>query len=192
MTDMTRMLLIAASLAATCAAADVAAECPEPPDHSDRLDALIEQIQSAEGEADAREISNRMWELWADAPDEPAQEMLDRGMSRRAAYDFLGAMTALDDLVDYCPHYAEGYNQRAFVSFLRQDFDAALVDLDRAIALSPNHVAAIAGRALTLLGLRRIDEARADFERALTLNPWLPERALADPGGPLAPPGKDI
>ena len=39
------------------------------------------------------------------------------------------ATDALDRLVEYCPNYAEGYNQRAFVSFLRQDFEAALVEL---------------------------------------------------------------
>ena len=133
-----------------------------------------------------------MWGFWTDAPDELAQEMLDRGMTRRSSYDFLGALKDLDRLVAYCPEYAEGYNQRAFVHFLRQDFTPALRDLDRAIALSPNHVAALSGRALTLMGLGRIDEARSALDHALELNPWLPERRLAGPGGPLAPLGKDI
>ena len=166
--------------------------CPEAPDHTDQLDALIREVQSATSEPAAREVSARMWALWADAPDEPSQEMLDRGMSRRASYDYLGALEALNKLVDYCPHYAEGYNQRAFVNFLRQDYATALLDLDQAIALSPNHIAAISGRALTLLGLLRVEEAREDMARALVLNPWLPERGLAAPGGPLAPVGEDI
>ncbi|MDK3074385.1 hypothetical protein QO034_14875 [Sedimentitalea sp. JM2-8] len=166
--------------------------CPAAPDHSGRLKDLVAQIRAATTETQARDLSNQMWALWADAPDEPSQEMLDHGMSRRGAYDFLGALESFNRLVDYCPHYAEGYNQRAFVNYLRHDFAAALIDLDQAIALSPNHVAAISGRALTLLGLNRLDEAREDMARALELNPWLPERGLAAPGGPLAPPGKDI
>lgn len=166
--------------------------CPTAPDHSDRLNVLIAQVQAATSESQARDLSNQMWALWADAPDEPSQEMLDHGMSRRGSYDFLGAIDAFNRLVDYCPHYAEGYNQRAFVNYLRHDFAAALVDLDQAIALSPNHIAAISGRALTLLGLNRLEEARVDMARALELNPWLPERGLAVPGGPLAPPGQDI
>lgn len=95
-------------------------------------------------------------------------------------------------LIAYCPAYAEGYNQRAFVNFLRQDYQSALTDLDRALALSPNHIAALSGRALSLLGLQRVEEARVALKRALDLNPWLPERHLAAPGGPLAPPGDDI
>lgn len=188
-----RPTLRASLLTALIAAGPAWAEtCPPPPDHAAQLSDLIAAVQSAGTESEARQISNRMWALWADAPNEQAQAILDRGMSRRAGYDFAGALSDFDRLVAYCPDYAEGYNQRAFVNYLRQDFAAALPDLDRAIALSPNHVAAISGKALTLLGLRRVEEAREVFARALALNPWLPERGLAGPGGPLAPPGQDL
>ncbi len=166
--------------------------CPEAPDHIAGIDALIGQVQSATSEREARDISGRMWQLWTDAPDARAQVLLDRGMSRREAWDLLGALEEFDALVAYCPDYAEGYNQRAFVNYLRQNYGAALADLDRAIALSPNHVAALSGRALSLLGLKRLDDARAALNHALELNPWLSERALLAPGGLLHPPGEEI
>ncbi|KZY48921.1 hypothetical protein A3731_26980, partial [Roseovarius sp. HI0049] len=131
------------------------ADCPAPPDHADALTGLIEQVQAAPDERSAKLISNQMWELWADAPDTRAQELLDEGMSRREAYDFKGAVLAFDALVDYCPDYAEGYNQRAFVNFIRQDYEAALPDLERALTLSPRHIAAMTGQALTLAALDR-------------------------------------
>lgn len=164
--------------------------CPAAPDHRVKMTALIIQVRQAKTEGAARQITNQMWELWADAPDEPAQVVLDKGMRLRRSYDLLRALGELDRLVAYCPNYAEGYNQRAFAHFLRQDFAAALADLDRAIALSPDHIAALSGRALSLLGLGRIDDARVALAKALALNPWLPERRLADPGGPLAPKGE--
>lgn len=141
---------------------------------------------------DARVISNQMWELWTDAPDEAAQELLDRGMQARSSFDFLGALEAFDRLVAYCPDYAEGYNQRAFVNYLREDFAAALVDLNLTIERSPQHVGALSGKALSLLALGRTDEARTALNAALALNPWLSERQLAGPGGPLAPIGQDL
>ena len=177
-------------LALIVLAAPALADCPPAPDHADRLAELSEQAR--QGAAEARVASAGMWELWTDAPDEVAQEMLDEGMARREAFDFLGALDHLDRLVAYCPDYAEGYNQRAFVNFLRQDYSRALPDLDRAIVLSPRHAAALSGRALTLLALGRVEEARDSLKQALELNPWLPERGLAAPGGPLAPPGEDI
>ena len=92
--------------------------------------------------------------------------------------DYAGALVAFESLVAYCPHYAEGYNQRAFVHFLRQDYKAALPDLERAIELSPNHVAAMTGQALTLVALGRNGEAALALRKALALNPWLSERHM--------------
>lgn len=188
------MFRFAAILSAAIAVSNPlsAQTCPEAADHVAEVDALVAQIQKAETEQEARAISNQMWELWTDAPGEQAQALLDRGMRRREAWDLLGALETFNTLVEFCPAYAEGYNQRAFVNFLRQNFSAALVDLDAAIALSPNHVAALSGRALTLLGLGRTEEAREALTEALVLNPWLPERHLLAPGGLLAPPGEDI
>ena len=166
--------------------------CPAAPDHSDGVAGIISQIQQAENERAAQILSSQLWEFWADAPDDSAQAVLDRGMTRRSQWDLLGAIEDFDKLVEYCPSYAEGYNQRAFANFLRQDYQAALPDLNRAIELSPNHVAAISGKALTLMGLERLDEARQTLQQALELNPWLSERHLMGLGGPLDEPGEDI
>jgi len=178
-------VLIPAAASLSFLAGGTWAECPSAPDHAARIDALLAQVQAADSEREAKRIGNQLWTFWADAPDAQAQEMLDRGMTRRSAFDFLGAISDFDRLIDYCPNYAEGYNQRAFVHYLRRDFAAALEDLDRALALSPRHVAAMSGRALSLLGLSRPDEARSALQDALRLHPWLPERHLLAPGGPL-------
>lgn len=161
--------------------------CPAAPDIAADETAIFDQIQSVETEMAARDLSGGLWELWTLAPDSAAQDMLDEGMERRAAYDFLGARAALDRLVAYCPDYAEGWNQRAFVSFLVQDFEPALADLDRALDLNPRHVGALSGKALTLIGMGRDAEAQIVLRAALDLNPWLSERHLLTD-----PPGEDI
>lgn len=176
-----RIALIIAVMAGTAAVAD----CPAPPDHDVGIARVIEEMRVARSEAEARALSPKLWALWTDAPDEPAQALLDDGMNRQLAYDFLGALEYFDRLVAYCPGYAEGYNQRAFVNFLRQDYAAALPDLDRALELSPTHLGALTGRAMTLMALGRQDEAQQDLRVAVGLNPWLPERQLLlDPPPP--------
>ncbi len=159
----------------------LALDCPPPPDHTAALNALIEQIQVAPDETSARLLFNDLWQYWADAPDERAQEILDSGMRKRASWDLLGALEDFDRLITYCPHYAEGYNQRAFVNFLRRDFVAALPDLEQAIGLSPRHIAALSGRAITLIKLGKDATAQEALAAALALNPWLPERRLLKP-----------
>ncbi|MCV3271227.1 tetratricopeptide repeat protein [Roseobacter sinensis] len=180
------------SVLLSCLALPAFAECPPPADVSAELETLFAEARDANTEQDGRALSQQMWQLWLTAPDAAAQEVLDRGMRKREVYDFVGALTDFDRLAEYCPLYAEGFNQRAFVHFLRQDYDLALVDLDVALRLQPRHVGAQSGRALTLMHLDRIDEARAQLEDALHNNPWLSERFLMAEGGPLAPSGNDI
>ncbi|MBO9477557.1 tetratricopeptide repeat protein [Shimia sp. R11_0] len=182
-------ILFALLLSAGSAAAS---SCPQPPDHSEALDRLFDRIQRAPDPATAQTISNDMWGYWTDAPDDTAQEILNRGMRKRAGWDLLGAQKDFDALVAYCPEYAEGYNQRAFVNFLAQDFEAALPDLQRALELSPRHVGAHSGLALTLIGLGREAAAQDALAAALELNPWLPERSLYKSAAPKSAPGKEL
>lgn len=166
------------------AAPALAQDCPAAPDHSARLNDILRELQVSRGTGEARVLSDQLWTLWRDAPDAKAQRLLDLGMQQMAGGLLARSEETLGQLVAYCPDYAEGYNQRAFASYLQQDFGKALVDLDRALALVPNHVAAMAGRGLTLMGLGRHDEAQAQLKAAVALNPWLSERALItdDPG----------
>ena len=180
---MTFRLIFAALLVGAPAYAD----CPPAPDISNAQSALLAEVQGPTNETRAREISQELWVLWATAPDQQAQELLDYGMAARATFDFNRAIEFFDRLVDYCPDYAEGYNQRAFASFLREDYESALSDLNLALERSPKHVAAMSGKALTLIGLGREEEAQDVLRQALRLNPWIPERGLLK-----GPPEKDI
>lgn len=155
--------------------------CPVAPDHEAALNDLLDDLRVAPDQMEARLISNQLWALWADAPDEPSQSMLDEGMRARQSFDFVRAMDRFNRLVGYCPFYAEGYNQRAFISYLREDYEAALPDLEQTLKINPRHVGALAGKALTLLALGRDLEGQKTLREALALNPWLSERGLLKP-----------
>ncbi|MDA5094164.1 hypothetical protein O2N63_08685 [Aliiroseovarius sp. KMU-50] len=170
------------------AAASAQAEtCPDARDISSEMDALLHGVQTARSEGEARPFVNQMWQLWRDAPDQWAQELLQEGSDRIRVADYRGAEAALSALISYCPTYAEGYNQRAFSRFLAGDLEHALRDLDKALTLRPRHVAALAGRVLTLHAMGKTEEAQSTLRDALALNPWLPERHLLKTS-----PGQDI
>lgn len=168
-------------------AAPAFADCPPVPDRSDELDRLFEAIQAAPNEMAGREINGRMWEIWTDAPDEAAQALLDRGVAALRVSNFLGALDAFGRLIEYCPDYAEGYNQRAFVYFLNGEFERALPDLHRVVEIEPRHVGALTGLGLTLTALGREAEAQDWLRRAVALNPWVSERHLLK-----EPPGEEL
>jgi tetratricopeptide (TPR) repeat protein len=158
----------------------IAQDCPPAPDHAEAHAAIISQLNRAADAEMAAGLGAELWDLWLDAPDDRAQDLLDEGMALRNRGDLDGSVTVLDALVAYCPDYAEGFNQRAFSHFLAQDYEASLTDLDRALALNGTHVAALSGKGLTLIGLGREEEAQEALRAAVRLNPWLRERALID------------
>jgi tetratricopeptide (TPR) repeat protein len=167
------------AFAGLIAAAPVArAACPGHALDTAHEEELIDALRAAPHAKAARPLNARLWALWTDAPDARAQELLDSGMARIRVGDLRNAVAAFDALIAYCPDYAEGYNQRAFARYLRQDFAPALEDLDAALARSPRHIGALSGKALTLMGLGRDREALATLRAALALNPWLSERTL--------------
>lgn len=164
-------------LSVPCAWAE---DCPASKDISLQMTQLIKEANAAQNQSDGFVVTDQMWKLWTTAPDARSQELLDIGMERREVMDFTGAIKAFDALVKYCPDYAEGYNQRAFVNFLLHNFDTALTDLNIALQLSPDHVAAESGKALTLIGLGRREEAYIALKSAVRKNPWMQERALLE------------
>lgn len=179
-----RYRLILAGVCALHATFAAAQSCPPAPDVTDAVAAVLQDIRAAGSEMDARGISPRLWALWTKAPDARAQALLDEGLARLRVSDFETAYATLTELTQYCPDYAEGYNQRAFVSYLTQRFEPALADLNQALALSPNHTAAMSGKVLTLIGLGRAEAAQAVLRKALALDPWIPERRLlVEPAG---------
>lgn len=164
-----------------------AQSCPPLPDRLVEKETLMRAVRLARDDTDARLAVAELWQFWATAPDAHAQSLLDEGMKRRGSYDFDAAKAAFDKLVAYCPDYAEGYNQRAFIRFIREDYAAALVDLEKAVELAPDHIAALAGMVLTLARLGRTELSQSILRKALTLNPRLPERALL-----IKKPGEDL
>ncbi len=183
-----RHLLLIAALAGPA----YAETCPVAQDYSAEIETLFEQARNAPNERVARGAADGLWQIYLRAPDDKAQAVLDRGMARRGGYDYFGAKIDFDLLIEYCPDYAEGWNQRAYTFYLQGEFDKALADLDAALERSPAHIGAQSGRALTLMQLGRIDQARAQMLAALENNPWLSERALVAKGAPLGPKGEDI
>lgn len=166
-------------IALICLAQNAVADgCPVAPDHSIAIDKLYSELKRAPDQMTSRPYSNQLWELWLDAPDQPSQMMLDESLRAMRSGDFARAVDRLNALVSYCPFYAEGYNQRAYLSFLNKDYEGALPDLDEAISLNPLHTGALTGKALTLIALGKEAEAQIALQKAVSLNPWLSERAL--------------
>src|SRR5687768_16131081 len=87
-------------------------------------DRLFDRLKSAVTEAEGRAIENAIWEMWmAGAPTPDIGRDVKDAMEARESYDFDRALSLLDGVVAVAPDYAEGWNQRAFIRFLKEDLD---------------------------------------------------------------------
>lgn len=138
---------------------------------------LFQNLANAPTEAEGRSAEDAVWQYWFNqAPDFSTRSALDAGIERRESYDFEAAENHLDKVIRQAPDYAEGYNQRAFVRFLRENFAEAITDLEKALELEPNHFGALSGLYHVLRSQNRHRAAMGALQQAVTIHPWLQER----------------
>jgi len=148
-------------------------------DASDKLlDELFVQLHDAPDEAAARTISDRIWTIWTTPTDPVLARRMSDVMEARAMMSMEAAIKLLDELILDYPDYAEGWNQRATLHFMRGDYEASLADCARVLELEPRHYGALAGRALMYLQQGKRSLALKDMKAALDLHPFLSERQL--------------
>jgi tetratricopeptide (TPR) repeat protein len=152
--------------------------CPTVPDTISERGALHAGLLEAPNTAVAQLLQAQLWEEWFKAPDVRAKDLLTRGLVERESFAWAEAEATFTQLIEYCPEYSEGWNQRAFIRYLRQDYANALPDLEIALSITPDHIGALSGKGLTLLRMGRAQLAQETIRIAVSLNPWLSERAL--------------
>ncbi|WP_172331782.1 tetratricopeptide repeat protein [Mangrovicoccus sp. HB161399] len=178
------LLFTAAANGVQAAQTEAVPSCPPPMEFAERKADLLAELQQTRSRADGLYLTRHLVEIFATAPNREAQKLLEQGIARRQAMDAEGATEALDQLIAYCPDFAEGYRQRALLQQGEGDLDGALADLDRALEAAPDHLAAMAQRVQVLVELGRDEEARDMRAAVLGLNPWMPlEKIVPDEPG---------
>lgn len=94
----------------------------------------------------------------------------DQAMEKKALDT---ALVHLNDLVRLAPSFAEGWNKRATVYFMKGEYGPSLEDIARTLELEPRHFGALSGLGIIL---DRIGDKRGALEayrRAVAINPHL-------------------
>jgi tetratricopeptide (TPR) repeat protein len=143
---------------------------------------LFRALRTARTEPEGRRAEHAIWQWWLDqAPTSEIRAAIDHGMQRRSSYDFEAAEEAFDKVVELAPDYAEGWNQRAFARFLRDNDSGALSDLEQTLRLEPDHFGALSGMYHVLMRMGRAKGAVSALARAVDIHPWIQERGLLPP-----------
>ncbi len=108
----------------------------------------------------------------------PSMNLLaERADKAVAAHDYDTALIHLNDLTRLAPGFAEGWNKRATVYFLRDEYGRSLGDIARVLALEPRHFGAYSGLGIILDRLGDKEGALEAYQRAVAINPNLPGAA---------------
>ena len=173
-----KLKIIFLALATTFPVFEAAANSDESVSANLEEQALFKSLLAAENEQEGRIAEDAIWRYWFDqSPTALVRASLDAGIERREAYDFEAAEIHFDKVVRSAPNYAEGYNQRAFVRFLREKYQSAQTDLEIALKLEPNHFGALSGLYHILQKQDRREAAMRMLSRAVEIHPWLKERS---------------
>ncbi len=138
-----------------------------------RLDALFRRLAAEVDDPAGFAVEDEIWEIWIGHADPELAGMLNKAIAAIASSDYSRAENVLAALIVRAPDYAEAWNKRATLAFLRRRDDDSVAAIARTLELEPRHFGAIAGFAQICLRNGDAASARLAFDVALRINPRL-------------------
>ncbi len=135
---------------------------------------LYAQLATADDEASAKKYAAQIEHLWVLSGSDTVNLLMERANVAIRKNQPELAEKLLDRVVALAPDYAEGFNQRAYFHFTRNNFDAAVGDLRRTLALDPNHFKALEGLAQIWRETGNKKGALGVVKQLLDVNPFAP------------------
>jgi tetratricopeptide (TPR) repeat protein len=114
-----------------------------------------------------------LWRTWCHSGNSEADRIFRGGVDAMQQGKLDEAETEFTRVIDVAPDFAEGWNKRATVRFMRQDFAGSIADCQQTLARNPNHFGASSGQGLCHMSLAQYREAAVCFRRALEIHPHL-------------------
>lgn len=161
--------------------AETATPQPEPVEGREaKLDNLFADLKRERDPVEARKISNRIWIAWSSWDDDSIDLLMRRTSQAIDANQLPMALDILDQVVALAPDYAEAWNRRATVHFMRGDFELSIADVEQTLALEPRHFGALTGLAQMMQALDEKERAITALQQALNVYPAMegPKQAL--------------
>lgn len=132
---------------------------------ADRLRDVDPQVRALAGPA--------LWLIWSRSGDPATDRLLAQGIEQMGAGELDAALATFTRVVQRRPSFAEGWNKRATVRFMRGEDEASLKDCEETLRRNPMHFGALSGMAHIHLRRGDVDLALDAWLRALAINPNL-------------------
>lgn len=137
------------------------------------LDGLFQRLGTIDDPVAAAALQQTIWETWIKADTAELDRLMRQGMLQMSAQRLDDAVETFNQLIAQAPDFAEAWNKRATVHFLRGDMAASVADIQRTVALEPRHFGAWSGLGMIMADLGRPADAVKAYEEALKFNPHI-------------------
>ena len=136
-----------------------------------RLNSLFDELFLSNDNMQASTILADIWDIWSIAENVEAQEIFDEGNNMMDRGSLEEAIALFTQVIDLKPDFAEGWNKRATVLFLKGELEASILDIQKTLELEPRHFGALDGLAEIYLIQDDLLGAAATYKRILEIIP---------------------
>jgi tetratricopeptide (TPR) repeat protein len=136
-----------------------------------RLNSLFDELFFSNDNMQASTILADIWNIWSIAENIEVQEIFDKGNDMMDRGSLEEAITLFTQVIDLKPDFAEGWNKRATVLFLKGELEASISDIQKTLELEPRHFGALDGLAEIYLIQDNLLGAAATYKRILEIIP---------------------
>jgi tetratricopeptide (TPR) repeat protein len=114
-----------------------------------------------------------LWRTWCRSGSSEVDQIFRAGIEAMQQGKFEAAEAEFARVIGMAPDFAEGWNKRATVRFMRRDFAGSIADCQETLARNHHHFGAASGQGLCHMSLGEYREAAICFRRALEIHPHL-------------------
>lgn len=156
------------------------------------LDRLFAQLKTSSDADAAKGVAEAIQRVWLRSGSDTADLLMSRIVAALSAHDMPTAEKLLDALIPLQPDWAEAWNRRATLRFMRDDIEGAMNDIEETLRREPRHFGALTGLAAILQKSGFDKRALEAYRRALALYPEQPDVKKAVEKLQLEVEGRDI
>ena len=114
-----------------------------------------------------------LWGIWCRSGDSETDRLFRAGVDAMQNRRLEVAEELFTRVIERSRAFAEGWNKRATVRYMRKNFRGSIADCQETLARNPHHFGAASGQGLCHMTVSEFREAAICFRRALEIHPHL-------------------
>ena len=137
----------------------------------EQLIELFDKLFLSTNNMEASKLLFNIWDIWSIADNQETQIIFDEANQFMDVGELDNAIELFTKVIKQSPEFAEGWNKRATVYFLKGELNKSISDIEKTLNLEPRHFGALDGLAEIYLMQDDLVGAAVIYRRILEIIP---------------------